>query len=228
MDQPKVIELVTDLEDEVNNGGFHQYFYNSSGDNTAETIQALETIGAFAVADIVRRAASKFPGAMPPKDRNLRLDMLWSNFPLANEFSDLDGEFFSYPEDLSGLMLAYKQTGANKMSQSNRPMLWVWVLRLMFGTGLVWMYFDVKLSSQRIVSSDIIICGSAMALMFISSWWRLLYTHWFYEKLIATLGPATMFLASWIRHGPYTDVYGLLSVIMLIWLATYVSVVRRW
>ena len=49
----EVVDLIDALEGEVNNGGFHQYFYNSAGDRTAETIQALEIIGAFAMADIV-------------------------------------------------------------------------------------------------------------------------------------------------------------------------------
>ena len=45
MQGQEVTSLIEDLEAEINNGGFHQYFYNSAGDNTAETIQALETIG---------------------------------------------------------------------------------------------------------------------------------------------------------------------------------------
>ena len=55
------VDLIDALEGEVNNGGFHQFFYNSAGDRTTETIQALEIVGAFAMADIVRRAAQMFP-----------------------------------------------------------------------------------------------------------------------------------------------------------------------
>src|SRR5947207_4752476 len=72
----EVVELIEALEGEVNNGGFHQYFYNSAGDRTAETIQALEIIGAFAMADIARRAAQKFPYGMPPKNRFERQGIL--------------------------------------------------------------------------------------------------------------------------------------------------------
>ncbi len=109
MNPQELIDLVDDLEAEVNNGGFHQFFNNSSGDNTAETIHALETIGATVMANILRRAASKFPGSMPPKDRSQRLDVLWANFPRADEFSELDTEFFAYPEDLSALVAEYKR-----------------------------------------------------------------------------------------------------------------------
>ncbi len=54
MNPIEIVDLVVELEDEVNNGGFHQFFNNSSGDNTAETIQALEAIGATVVAEILK------------------------------------------------------------------------------------------------------------------------------------------------------------------------------
>ena len=40
------------LEREINNGGFNQYFFNSSGDFAHKTIQSLQTIGANKTADI--------------------------------------------------------------------------------------------------------------------------------------------------------------------------------
>ena len=40
------------LEREINNGGFNQYFRNSSGDFSQKTIQSLRTIGANKTADI--------------------------------------------------------------------------------------------------------------------------------------------------------------------------------
>jgi penicillin V acylase-like amidase (Ntn superfamily) len=75
------------LEAEVNNGGFHQFFYNSAGDNTEDTIQALEIIGAATMAEITRRAAAMFPGRMPPRDRFLRQDVLLKNYPDSAAFS---------------------------------------------------------------------------------------------------------------------------------------------
>ena len=104
MDQSKVRELIDELEAEVNNGGFDQYFYNSAGDNTAETIQALEAIGALHMASIVKRAAAKFPGGMPPKERFAQQDILLEFFPKAAAFEELDNEFYAYPDDLSALL----------------------------------------------------------------------------------------------------------------------------
>jgi len=57
----EIAKLVGALEAEGNNSGFDQFFYNSAGDNTAETIRTLETIGAVTVSDILKRAAAKFP-----------------------------------------------------------------------------------------------------------------------------------------------------------------------
>jgi hypothetical protein len=103
----KIVELIKTLEDEVNNGGFDQFFYNSAGDNTAEIIRALETIGAGSMADIVKRAAAKFPGGMPPKDRFRRQDILLEIFPERDAFEEMDGEFYEYPDDLADLLQKY-------------------------------------------------------------------------------------------------------------------------
>ena len=106
----EVVDLIDALEGEVNNGGFHQYFYNSAGDRTAETIQALEIIGAVVMADIVKRAAQKFPYGMPPKDRFERQDVLLETYPNAEAFQALDDEFYQYPENLAALVTKYKSS----------------------------------------------------------------------------------------------------------------------
>ena len=105
--------MIGALEGEVNNGGFHQFFYNNAGDDTAETIKALETIGAIRMADIAKRAASMFPGGMPPKDRFARQDILLEKFPHAVAFQELDEEFYGYPDDLRALLAKYlKEAGS--------------------------------------------------------------------------------------------------------------------
>jgi len=109
VDRAEPVRLVMALEDEVNNGGFHQFFYNSAGDETAEMIQALEAIQATKMADIVKRAAAKFPGGMPPKDRFARQDLLLDSVsPDADVFTDLNNEFFAYPDDLAALRKKYE------------------------------------------------------------------------------------------------------------------------
>jgi hypothetical protein len=112
MDTQEVADLIEAVEGEVNNGGFHQFFYNNAGDSTTmETIQALQTIGAAKMADIVRRAAAMFPGGMPPKARLARQEVLLEKFPRAEAFKALNDEFFAYPDNLADLLAKYKSGG---------------------------------------------------------------------------------------------------------------------
>jgi len=104
-----VERLVAKLEAEVNNGGFDQFFFNSAGDDAAQTIEALEAIGAHATAAIVRRACSKFPGGMPPVDRNARQELLQDDVsPDSDAFEAQDDAFLAYEDDLSALVAAHR------------------------------------------------------------------------------------------------------------------------
>ena len=105
---PTIQKLVDDLETEVNNGGFDQFFFNSAGDFTEETIQALIKIGAIHTAAIVKKAASLFPGGMPPTDRNSRQALLEKVSPDSDAFDAFDDEFFAYEDDLASLVSSYK------------------------------------------------------------------------------------------------------------------------
>jgi hypothetical protein len=96
------------LEREVNNGGFHQFFFNSSGDTALQTIDALERLGAAHTAGIVRRAAALFPGARPPADRDEREKQM-SALPDGGSgaWRSLDDAFFEYRDNLAALERAY-------------------------------------------------------------------------------------------------------------------------
>jgi hypothetical protein len=109
MSRDEVLRLVEAFEGEVNNGGFHQFFYNSAGNETTEILQALEAIGARKTADILRKAAGKFPSGMPPKDRTKRQNLLLDEVdPEIKVFNTLDEEFYAYPDDLlQGLLEKY-------------------------------------------------------------------------------------------------------------------------
>jgi hypothetical protein len=107
--QPTLVrELVGDLEAELNNGGFDQFFFNAAGDRTAETIAALEAIGAKHAASIVRAAAAKFPGGIPPADRATRQDLLSESVsPESDAFESEDEAFLEYRDDLEVLVSRY-------------------------------------------------------------------------------------------------------------------------
>src|SRR5580704_8503592 len=52
----KVFSAIWAVESEVNNGGFSQYFLNSSAESASFVVEALETIGAPETAAICERA----------------------------------------------------------------------------------------------------------------------------------------------------------------------------
>jgi len=102
-----VKELVEELEAEINNGGFDQFFFNTSGDRTAEIIIALSSIGAVHTATIVKAACAKFPGGIPPKDKDVRQELLEQISPDSDAFEEEDEAFLEYKDDLSGLVENY-------------------------------------------------------------------------------------------------------------------------
>jgi hypothetical protein len=107
METAEVRRLVESLEAEVNNGGFDQFFFNAAGDDAAATIQALEAIRASTTASLLRAACARFPGGMPPGDRDARQELLETVSPDSEAFEDEDQRFYAYEDDLAGLLSAY-------------------------------------------------------------------------------------------------------------------------
>lgn len=104
----KVLLFVENVEREVNNGGFNQFFWNSSGDYAHESLAALEVIGAKKTADIVRRAMAQWPDLNIPKDKTEREDLLMQIEKQAEaDWRQCEEEFFAYEEDISQLLIQY-------------------------------------------------------------------------------------------------------------------------
>ena len=101
---------IEDMEREVNNGGFGQFFLNSSGDNTQETISALKEIGSERFLFLLESATQQFPGGKVPRDRDERLEVMEQMEDKAESaWSDLDDQFYEYEEDIYGLLVSYIQ-----------------------------------------------------------------------------------------------------------------------
>jgi hypothetical protein len=100
------------LEREVNNGGFHQFFFNSSGEFAHETLESLKEIGAQTTAEWIRRAIDEFPGGKVPTDTEERRELMLKLWPESeNEvWEELDQKFYTYEDDLNALNLAYIRT----------------------------------------------------------------------------------------------------------------------
>jgi hypothetical protein len=97
-----------ELEREVNNGGFDQYFWNSSGMYANETLETLKLIGANKTADILKAAIDPFPDKQVPIDRDVRDEIVESiRDANAEKWEDLDQRFFKYEDDLNALNIAF-------------------------------------------------------------------------------------------------------------------------
>ena len=90
---------------EVGNGGFHQYFFNSTGDLAHKAPDAFREIGAPQTADVVDRANALFGSEGPNKNRRKRQAQLkaFSESHL-DKLDELDKFIFDDPEDLEQLL----------------------------------------------------------------------------------------------------------------------------
>ncbi len=114
-DEEKVIVYIEELEREVNNGGFSQFFNNSSGDYTEEVIQSLRKVGSVNFLRLVESAKSQFPNSFVPVDSTERQQILEEIENDASETWDrLDSEFYQYDEDIYALMIGYIESNVEK------------------------------------------------------------------------------------------------------------------
>jgi Domain of unknown function (DUF4375) len=104
----KVFSARWDVESEVNNGGFSQYFVNSSAESAHFVTDALRMIGAPKTADICERAiAAAFPAGLPATEEAIRSAAADFSDDLLEKLEPLDQEFFSYPHNLTDLLFTY-------------------------------------------------------------------------------------------------------------------------
>jgi hypothetical protein len=107
-DVHKVFAAIWALEGEVNNGGFSQYFWNSSGSTANYAPSALRRIGASKCALIVERALRVVSHDPLPDDDNTRSALVDSLDDEANtRLESLDSEFFEYPDNLTALLFEF-------------------------------------------------------------------------------------------------------------------------
>ena len=106
--EEQVFYICNLLMEEVNNGGFDQFLYNSSGNYAHRVEECLRIIGANKTADICHTAFSAF-GKPIPQDRNKRekfLDKMECD-EISDILSDCDGQFYEYPDPLEDLCYQY-------------------------------------------------------------------------------------------------------------------------
>jgi hypothetical protein len=108
----KVLVTIWSLEGDVNNGGFDQYYFNSSGDLAFYAPIALRSIGAHQMAKITDDANELFGPEGParnPNEREAQLLAIAPNCSTSNPWDELDRAFYSYPDDISMLLTGFLQ-----------------------------------------------------------------------------------------------------------------------
>lgn len=102
----KVFSAIWDLESQVNNGGFEQFFRNIDGEIVGHAPEALRTIGAQAYAKIVERSIKVLKAkSVLPHDLNTLVDEL--DEEALGQLSELDSEFMAYPDNLTEFLFEY-------------------------------------------------------------------------------------------------------------------------
>lgn len=98
---------------EINNGGFHQFFHNSTGGHASDTAFLLRRIGATETAHLIEQGCELFPGGNPPADYVERRALLDKFTPAQLEaLEDLQEQFYSRSEDLCLLLKNYWDANA--------------------------------------------------------------------------------------------------------------------
>jgi hypothetical protein len=97
------------VEAEVNNGGFNQYFWNSSGQFAMEAIAGFKELSALQHASLmenaVKIAIDEFPEIKKFKDIGT-LEAFSESYQHTN-LNELDDKFYDLKEDLSQLRISY-------------------------------------------------------------------------------------------------------------------------
>ncbi len=97
------------LEAEVNNGGFNQFFYNSSGQFAEEAYKGCLAIGANKTAEIVNSAVLTLFQEMDlyKKTKEAGTIEAFMDSYKDTKLGQFDDEFYKYEDDISGLLTKY-------------------------------------------------------------------------------------------------------------------------
>ena len=97
------------FEGEINNGGFWQFFFNSSGNVAHQIVDSLRAIGANATADMLQKAIDQFPNKTVPNTYEERMAIFEQIDDTGYEiWKELNQQFYNNPpDDLDALNFEY-------------------------------------------------------------------------------------------------------------------------
>jgi hypothetical protein len=104
----QVFSTIWELESEVNNGGYSQYFQNCSAETAPFVVAALNTIGASQAAGISMLAINAaFPGGLPAAPELISAAAGNFSDDILGQLAGLDKQFFTYPDNLTDLLFDF-------------------------------------------------------------------------------------------------------------------------
>ncbi len=129
----QVFAVIWMLEAEVENGGFSQYMFNSSGDQAALAPGALREVGAPAAAEVCERFYALLPGGAPARTQDERQAQLDSAAAARGEgrfeedCKELEQRFYALEDDLRMRMVDYSRANdlASRGGVLDRFLRWV-------------------------------------------------------------------------------------------------------
>ena len=106
--QPEVDVLAIEaLEREINNGGYRQFFINSSNEFAATVVEALRRIGCPSTASITQRALAALPQATALTPESLSAAMEQDDPSLDKRLEECNQAYFDAREDIATALLRY-------------------------------------------------------------------------------------------------------------------------
>lgn len=114
-DPERYIYVIEGMMREVNNGGFNQFFFNSSGYLAFDLIPALESINSIEAKEIAHRALKIFgePSSLDRDQRITHLKKITKNFEL-EPWNKCDDDFYNLSEPIEKLMIDYIEENINE------------------------------------------------------------------------------------------------------------------
>ncbi|MCP4325541.1 MAG: DMP19 family protein [Alteromonadales bacterium] len=107
-EQVSTFNLVRNFNLEVDNGGLHQFFFNYTGENSLETLRALNTVGLFEHAKLLSLAIDQFPSAKISAQTNERRDVL--NKINVKHLEKLDEQIYNLENEFDEKLLKFVNT----------------------------------------------------------------------------------------------------------------------
>jgi hypothetical protein len=106
----RVFGLIWEFESEVNNGGFYQYFLNSTGALAPQVVDALKAVGAVETAVLAEKALAEVGNVRWSDDtaRKAKINQLSSQ--VKEKLHELDQALYAHPNDLTDLLYRYVDT----------------------------------------------------------------------------------------------------------------------